>query len=393
MKLLKTLTLLLAISFIFAGCASEIEAPVEPDVPKGVITPVEDDFMASIGDTSSTHYFVYTPPDYDPSRATGYPVFYMLHGFGGNEAYFVSLFSATGAADWLLARDEIDEMILVFPSGHTQMGGSFYTNSAHPTVGQSEQHILDIAAAVDAAYNTIEAPAGRAIGGHSMGGYGALSIAMNNPGLFGAVSATGAPLTFWGTKTAPPHEDDTYAGIEELLPAALLETGYAQVLAETGGAGDAEQYQQLMAPAPDRTVTSMMFGMAAAFSPTDPANPIQTSIEAYGVDLPIGIDGGLYMDTWTRWLQHDLLSRFSGGQAAALGGVKIWLDAGLQDDLGLYGALDVFVGAMTQANMPPDHHSKFEPVMDAEGDEIPADHSTYTFERVKAMLKWHSEQF
>lgn len=56
-----------------------------------------------------------------------------------------------------------------------------------------EQHILQAIAYIDATFRTVTDRRGRAIGGLSMGGYGALKLALRHPHLFGsAVSHSGA---------------------------------------------------------------------------------------------------------------------------------------------------------------------------------------------------------
>ena len=163
---------------LLTGCGEEATAPTDAVVPMGAINPVPDPFMMTIGDTTSSEYYVYTPPGYDAERVEGYPTIYMLNGFGGDENYFVGPFNAADASDWLQSRGEIEPMILVFPSGHNSFGGSFFTNNPdHPAIGASETHILDIIAEVDNNFNTDATVAGRVISGHSMGSYGAFSIA------------------------------------------------------------------------------------------------------------------------------------------------------------------------------------------------------------------------
>ncbi|MDP8207481.1 MAG: alpha/beta hydrolase-fold protein [Candidatus Electryonea clarkiae] len=409
-KLLTLIALIAMVAALLVGCASENEAPTAPSIDKGTIVPVADAFATALNGGAASNYYVYTPPGYSAS-GDPYPVLYLLHGFGGDENYWTALFSATDAADWLIEEGEIDPMVIVMPNGKNLLGGSFYTdNLASVPVNASETHILGIIAEVEAAYNVETTPVGKAIGGHSMGGFGAVSIALNNAGVFGAVSALAAPISFWGTRTAPPHDDMTYKGIEEVLPAVLLETGFDPA---TEGAAE---YKAKMYPSPDRRLTSMIFAMAAAFSPTEfdlsSGSPIpqyvETTIDSIivgvddngvpikspmWVDLPIGLDGEAFMTTWTRWLAYDPVSRFAGGQAANLAGVKVYLDAGLDDDLGLFGAHQVFAGALAAAGMTVDTESYYDGVMDSEGTDIAADHTTHTFERVKKMLKWHSDNF
>lgn len=380
-----------AMILLLIGCASESDIPTVPgdDYAKGSLIPHDDNFMATIGDATSSKYYVYTPPGYSSSGS--YPVLYLLNGFGRDENYFVGIFDVTDAANQLIAEGEMDPMVIVMPSGHNALGGGFYTNGLHPAVGNSEQHILDIISEVEGTY-AIDATK-RAIGGHSMGGFGALSIAMNNAGMFTAVSSMSGPISFWGTMPA----SDQYKGIEELLPAVLLETGFVP------GTDGAAEYAAKMYPSPDRRVTSMIFAMAAAFSPmaydgTGAPQPVETTIGALpdgtpmGVDLPIGLDGQIFMPTWLRWMAYDLVARFVGGQAANLAGVKIYLDTGLEDDLGLYGAQQVFSGALQQAGMAPDNDSYYGSVDDFFGD-IPAGHTQQIYERAKKLLVWHSDQF
>jgi len=382
---------LLVVTALLVGCGSEVAAPTEQPIQKGNV--IYDD---------AGHYYVYTPPGYD--AANSYPALYLLNGFGSDEEYFKSMFSATDASDLLLSEGSIDPMIIVMPSGSNDFGGTFYTNSLHPAVGNAEDAIIAVIDEVETNY-AID-PTRRAIGGHSMGGYGALSIAMNRPGMFTAVSVMSAPITFWGTMPS----DDQYKGIWEVLPAALEETGY-----DTTGGGDTTAYKQMMYPSPERRVTSMMFAMAAAFSPTefdpntgfpiyvpttidsiivgldDDGMPIKSPI---WVDLPLAINGTVEMAVWNRWMANDCLYRFVGGQAASLVGVELYLDAGSQDDLGFYGAHSIFEGAHYQAFgdtllTKEDDFLELEDIFGI----IPAGHLEQTWERVLKLLVWHSGQF
>jgi S-formylglutathione hydrolase FrmB len=282
----------------------------------------------------------------------------------------------------------MDPMIIVFPSGHNGFGGGFYTDSWHPSVKGSEAHIMRVIGEVDANYNTDPTPAKRAIGGHSMGGYGAMRLALRFPNTFGSIGVLAGPLAFWGTMPSSTQ----FKGLAEILPSVLQETGYDTILA-ANPAGDLTAYRQMMYPAATRRVTSMMFAAAAAFSPTNPGNMEPISLVGYGVDLPINVDGQLYMPTWNRWLTHDPLAMFAGGAAANLAGVNIYLDAGARDDLGFAYSHDVFAGALLQAGMPASVKLTFVDASDGAGGTVPADHTLHTYERIKKMLIWQSNQF
>ncbi|MCF7811074.1 esterase family protein [bacterium] len=406
-KILIICAALLAFTLLMNGCGEEVAAPDDPT--KG-----------NVIENTAGHYMVYTPPGYSASGS--YPVIYLLHGFGGDENYYINYFNAPDASDLLIDQDLIYPMIIVMPSGHTQLGGNFYTNSTHIAellaVG-GETSILDVMAEVEADY-AVDTNR-RAIAGHSMGGYGALSIAMNNPGMFAAISVIAAPISFWGTRTAPPHTDMTYKGVEELLPSVLTETGY------NPSTDNVMLYKMKMYPSPDRIITSMMFAMAYAFSPTqwdlsDPMNPIPQYVattidsiivgvdttttpvtyfkQAMWVDLPIGFDGFLDMGVWSRWLAHDCLNRLTNpdpnvNQMANIAGIPLYLDVGADEPthgLGLNGAHQVFFGAMQAVGLQNQVTMR---VFEAEDDVfgcIPAGHTEHTFERVKKLLMWNSEQ-
>jgi S-formylglutathione hydrolase FrmB len=71
-------------------------------------------------------------------------------------------------------------------------GRSFYCDTPG-TTRQFEQHILHAVEFVDRTFRTVPKAAGRGIGGLSMGGYGALKIALAHPTVFGsAASHSGA---------------------------------------------------------------------------------------------------------------------------------------------------------------------------------------------------------
>lgn len=84
-------------------------------------------------------------------------------------------------------------MIVVFVNGMNKLGGSFYVNS--PATGNWEDFIVkDALGYIDKNYKTIDDPASRGISGQSMGGFGALNIAMRHPEVVSAVYATSPGL-------------------------------------------------------------------------------------------------------------------------------------------------------------------------------------------------------
>jgi S-formylglutathione hydrolase len=143
-----------------------------------------------IGDPHWREATVYLPPGYSRNRSKRYPVIYLLHGFAADHRVFIrgpySNMNVRISMDSLLEKGTIREMIVVTPNARNFFDGSFYMNS--PVTGNWEDFVVrDLVGHVDRKYRTIRSRNGRGIAGHSMGGYGAIRIAMRNPDIFSAV--------------------------------------------------------------------------------------------------------------------------------------------------------------------------------------------------------------
>ena len=145
-----------------------------------------------LGDPTEQSAAVYLPPSYDASPAKRYPTLYLLHGFLGNNKVWTKGgyqgMSLQPLMDEMIRAGRIREMIVVAPNGWNAYRGAFYTNSS--VNGNWEDYIFrDLVQNIDANYRTIAKPESRGIAGHSMGGYGAVSLAMKHPDVFSAVYA------------------------------------------------------------------------------------------------------------------------------------------------------------------------------------------------------------
>src|SRR5215213_4853208 len=128
-------------------------------------------------------YNVILPADYQTSRATRYPVLYLLHGLTGHYDDWVA---RTNIADY--AADY--RMIVIMPEAND----SWYTDSAIVATDKYETYILkELIPDVQQRYRTIQSRYGRAIAGLSMGGYGAIKFGLKSPATFVfAASMSGA---------------------------------------------------------------------------------------------------------------------------------------------------------------------------------------------------------
>ncbi len=136
------------------------------------------------GDSPDRDVTIYLPPSYAKDTSRRYPVVYMLHGYSGRDDTFNGrLATLPDSEDRLVASGAAKEMIVVMPNAFTLHKGSMYSNS--PTTGDWESYIADdLVAYMDSHYRTIPNRMSRGLGGHSMGGYGALRIGMKRPDVF-----------------------------------------------------------------------------------------------------------------------------------------------------------------------------------------------------------------
>ena len=147
---------------------------------------------------------VYLPPGYEQSRQR-YPVFYLLHGTGGDETVWLEQGHAAQILDNLIASGKADPMIVVMPNGHpdTQATpGMGSDNNEQPTFahkqwmeGTFEQSFNDITKWVEQNYRTRTGKRYRAIAGLSMGGYHSLYISANQPDDFAYVGLFSPAIT------------------------------------------------------------------------------------------------------------------------------------------------------------------------------------------------------
>lgn len=147
---------------------------------------------------------VYTPAGYESDRLKSYPVLYLLHGMGGDEEAWLTQGRAAQILDNLIARGEIEPMIVVMPNGNASeeaAPGETQSGLVAPTValphtmdGLFEESFPEIVAFVDNTYRTKADKAHRAIAGLSMGGYHSHHVSKQFPDLFDYVGLFSAAV-------------------------------------------------------------------------------------------------------------------------------------------------------------------------------------------------------
>lgn len=131
-----------------------------------------------------------------------YPVLYLLHGLSDNH---------TAWQRWTNIERYVGgyRMIVVMPDAHR----SFYVNAPKESGLAYEDHIVkDVVDFVDRTFHTVRGRQGRALVGLSMGGYGALMLALKNPGKFCAASSHSGAV-FFGHQLLDEARKHIWAGL------------------------------------------------------------------------------------------------------------------------------------------------------------------------------------
>jgi S-formylglutathione hydrolase len=232
-----------------------------------------------LGDPSEVDVVVAVPGSYgtDPDRR--YPVVYFLAGYDED----ASIAPVAHELEALVAAGAAPEMILVGVSGDNSLGGGFYVDS--PVSGNWASAIVDdVVPAIDREYRTLADARSRGVAGFSMGGFGAISLAMGHPDVFGAVYALSAGLLAPdGLATTQMFDDPAVIADVVAARAALASMPPGEVsdrlVAELGRSGDAR--------------FSAAYGMAFAPDPTGPPPWFR-----YPYETP---DGAADPEIWATW--------------------------------------------------------------------------------------------
>lgn len=263
-----------------------------------------------IGDSVDRPITVYLPPSYDQAPSRRYPVLYLLHG-----ATSVPVEWLDGTYQGMDLRAALDqqaaqgEFLVVMPMADNRFGGSFYVDS--PAFGHWDAFVArELVDFIDRRFRTLPLRRYRGLAGHSMGGFGALSVAGRHPGVFGHVYAAS--------------------------PCCLALVGDL--------ARDGERWQ--------RPLGGWLRAMAMAFDP-DPRGAGEDA--APPLPFAPGADGSMHAvpTVMARWQRELPLARLARDPAPYRQLCSLALDAGRQDQIPSVplGAA-AFAAALTRAGVP-----------------------------------------
>lgn len=171
---------------------------------------------------------IYLPPSYARAPDARFPVLYYLHGRGGNERDWINAGRIDRTMDSLVAAGA-PEAILVMPDGDD---GWYTTWASLPDAAACAADTIrresarsycvpwphyddyiarDIVAHIDTHYRTHANRAHRGVAGLSMGGYGAITLALTYPDVFGAAASHSGVLSPRLLPGATPSDSARYA--------------------------------------------------------------------------------------------------------------------------------------------------------------------------------------
>jgi putative tributyrin esterase len=125
-------------------------------------------------------------PD-DPETRRPWSAFYLLHGLSDDHTIWMRRTSIERYAAGL-------PLVVVMPDG----GRGWYTNARGPGPGYAYEDdlIKDIVGLIDRTFPVRAEREGRAIGGLSMGGYGAVKLGLKHPEMFASVNSHSGAIGF-----------------------------------------------------------------------------------------------------------------------------------------------------------------------------------------------------
>jgi predicted alpha/beta superfamily hydrolase len=267
-----------------------------------------------LGDPAERPAIVYTPPGYDPHGSRRYPVLYVLHGYTGDALALISARpwerNVVQWIDRLIQERRMPEALLVVVDGFTRLGGSQYVDSMHN--GNYATYVVrDVVGHVDRAYRTIAQEGGRAVLGKSSGGFGAMHLVMQHPGVFAAFAS---------------HSGDSYFAYAH--PPSFASAQRTLEKHDFAISHFVELFEQKQKRSQAEYATMEMLGYAAAYSPH--------SATPFDLALPFDLRSGeLRSDVFSRWLEFDPVERVLGCESELRRLRLRYLDCGRRDEYGL----------------------------------------------------------
>lgn len=305
---------------------------VEPHAFRGhlEVRTLDSKLLASnpLGDPCQRDVAVWSPAE----PQADLPLVLVLAGFTGRGQKYLDTHPWNpGLAlrmDRAYANGDFPPCRVAFPDCFTALGGSQYLDSS--CVGAYQSHVVEELVPFIEEHWSCD-PTARAVVGKSSGGFGALRLALDRPGVFHAVGSLSGDMGF----------DLAYRA--ELLTACRGLIPWE---------GDAARFLKAFRQDPDLSgdahAVINVLAMSACYAP-NPSAPL-------GFDLPMNPHTGeLDRIGWGRWLDNDPLVRLEQDSDALKGLKLLALTAGTKDEFHLQFSLRRFCERLTELEVPFEH--------------------------------------
>jgi enterochelin esterase-like enzyme len=270
-----------------------------------------------MGDAHIRKFPVYLPPDYDHKRREPYPVVFLLAGWSGRSAKYLSQDSVFDIPldqrlDRAIEEKTIEPVIAVFPDGTSKLGCSQYVNS--PAFGNYMDYIADeIVDFIDGKYHTHRSAQFRGTMGHSSGGFGAMVHGLLRPDRFLYVCSS-AGDSFSELSLLP----EAKAALMAIESAGGVEKFIADIFSHPQPASLGKKLHALM-----------VLSLAPCYAPNLNMPPL------YG-DLFFDLKtGAIIEEIWEKYLKWDPVRMIDAYSSGAKKLKFLHLECGLQDEYGL----------------------------------------------------------
>ncbi len=154
------------------------------------------------------------------SAAEPCPAVYLLHGYSGDETAWLKIKPS------LPAIADRERIAFICPAGVGTVGTSIARSARRASTKSFT--IRELLPAVEVRYPVVRDRSGRAITGLSMGGFGAMSLAIKHKGLFGAAGSTSGGLDIrpfpqnWGDPAVAGRDYGASRSLGEATPINLI---------------------------------------------------------------------------------------------------------------------------------------------------------------------------
>ena len=210
-------------------------------------------------------FLVYLPPHYAASPTRRYPVIYLLHGDRQPASSFVRL-GVPQALDALISGHAIKPVIAVM-----LQGGGAPADWENGWSGNYYSYVGEVQQLVDRSLRTVANRSGRAIAGYSMGGFGAMNIALTQLRSYSVVESWEGQFSNLAPRLAAdrrllhslPLQAFVWGGAQDRVVNSALDAPWAAALRAAGANARSAVYPGAHAFAPIEAHLRAMLSFAA----------------------------------------------------------------------------------------------------------------------------------